>query len=97
MVGPPADVFGLAATLHHAVSGVRPFARDGEARFPQLERGAPALPRRVPAALVSLLGAGLAREPDARPSAAEFAAGLEPLVAGLPRRLVLGRRGWRRR
>ena len=33
----------------------------------------------------------------ARPSAAEFAAGLEPLVAALPRRFVLGRRGWRRR
>jgi eukaryotic-like serine/threonine-protein kinase len=97
VVGPPADVFGLAATLHHAVSGVRPFARDGEARFPQLERDAPALPRRVPGALAALLSGGLARDPAARPTAAEFAAGLEPLVAGLPRRLVLGRRGWRRR
>jgi hypothetical protein len=51
----------------------------------------------VPSALATLLGAGLARDPGARPSAAEFAAGLEPLVAGLPKRLVLGRRGWRRR
>ena len=96
-VGPPADVFGLAATLHHAVSGARPFARDGAARFPQLERDAPPLPRRVPPALASLLSAALSRDPGARPSAHEFAAGLEPLVAGLPRRLVLGRRGWRRR
>jgi serine/threonine protein kinase len=96
-VGPPADVFGLAATLHHAVSGERPFARDGEARFPQLERDAAPLPRRVPSALAELLGSALARDPSDRPTAAALAAGLEPLVAGLPRRLVLGRRGWRRR
>jgi serine/threonine protein kinase len=96
-IGPPADVFGLAATLHHAVSGVRPFARDGAARFPQLERDAAPLPRRVPRELASLLSAALARDPAARPTAAELAAGLEPLVARLPRRLVLGRRGWRRR
>jgi eukaryotic-like serine/threonine-protein kinase len=97
VVGPPADVFGLAATLHHAVSGERPFARDGAARFPQLERDAPPLGRRVSSELAALLDAALSRSPAARPSAAEFAAGLEPLVAGLPKRLVLGRRGWRRR
>ena len=97
VVGPPADVFGLAATLHHAVTGERPFARDGAARFPQLERDAAPLPRRVPRELASLLGAALARSASDRPSAAEFAAGLEPLVAALPRRFVLGRRGWRRR
>ena len=96
-IGPPADVFGLAATLHHAVSGRRPFARDGAARFPQLERDAAPLPRRVPRELAALLSAALARDPALRPKAAELAAGLEPLVAGLPRRLVLGRRGWRRR
>jgi hypothetical protein len=44
-----------------------------------------------------LLGAALSRSPNERPTAAEFAAGLEPHVAGLPRRFVLGRRGWRRR
>jgi serine/threonine protein kinase len=91
-VGPPADVFGLAATLHHAVSGTRPFARDGEQRFPQLERDPAPLPRRVPRALAGLLRAALARRAAERPSAAQFAAGLEPLVAGMPRRLVLGRR-----
>jgi serine/threonine protein kinase len=96
-IGAPADVFGLAATLHHAVGGVRPFARDGAARFPQLERDAAPLPRRVPGELAALLAAGLARDAADRPSAAGFAAALEPLVAALPRRLVLGRRGWRRR
>jgi eukaryotic-like serine/threonine-protein kinase len=91
-IGPPADVFGLAATLHHAVGGTRPFPRDGEQRFPQLERPPVPLPRHVPRALAELLEAALAREAGARPTAAELAAGLEPLVAALPRRLVLGRR-----
>ena len=90
-VGPAADVFGLAATLHHAVSGTRPFPRDGAQRFPQLERGPAPLPRSVPRALAELLRAGLSRRAAVRPTAAEFAAGLEPLVAGLPR-AVLGRR-----
>jgi serine/threonine protein kinase len=94
-VGPPADVFGLAATLHHAVAGRRPFPRRG-ADFPQLVHDPQPLPRRAPRRLAELLRAGLARDPADRPSAAELAAGLEPLVAELPRRMVLGRRGWRR-
>ena len=92
-VGPPADVFGLAATLHHAVSGRRPFPRRGPERFPQLAHDPEQLPRRTPRALCELLQAGLARDPAGRPTAAELAAGLEPLVAALPQRLVLGRRG----
>jgi serine/threonine protein kinase len=96
-IGPASDVFGLAATLYYALAGDRPFPRDGEQRFPQLERDAAPLPRRVPRELSRLLSAALARDPAARPSAAEFAGALEPLVAGLPQRLVLGRHGWRRR
>ena len=89
-VGPPADVFGLAATLHHAVSGQRPFPRRGDERFPQLVRGPLPLPRRVPGALADVLHAGLDPEPPARPTAAELAGGLEPLVAALPRRRRAG-------
>lgn len=96
-IGPPADVFGLAATLYYALAGRRPFPRDGADRFPQLVRDPAPLPRRVPGALRDLLLAGLAREPAERPTALELASGLEPLVAGLPQRLVLGRRGWRPR
>jgi serine/threonine protein kinase len=91
-LGPPADVFGLAATLHHAIGGRRPFPRRGAERFPQTTRDPEPLPRRVPPALAELLRAALARDAADRPTAAEFAAGLEPLVAALPRRMVLGRR-----
>jgi serine/threonine protein kinase len=104
-VGPPADVFGLGATLHHAVAGQRPFPRptgagrdaDPEVRFPQLVKPPGPLPRRTPAPLVELLRAMLAPDPGDRPTAAGVAGALEPVVADLPRRLVLGRRGWRPR
>jgi serine/threonine-protein kinase len=90
-IGPPADVFGLAATLFHAVAGERPFAPDGE-RFPQLRRAPEPLPRRTPRALAELLRAGLDLQPASRPTAAQLALGLEPLVSALPQRMTLGRR-----
>jgi eukaryotic-like serine/threonine-protein kinase len=99
-VGPPADVWGLGATLHHAVSGAPPFPRppgarrspDREARFPQLVRAPEPLPRRTPPALADIVAACLAPRPADRPTAAEVAAALEPLVLALPRGLVLPRR-----
>jgi serine/threonine protein kinase len=98
-VGPPADVFGLAATLQHALTGRLPFPRaagarsatDATVRFPQLVRDPEPLPRRTPRALADALRAGLARDPGGRPTAAELAGALEPLVARMPR-MVLGRR-----
>ena len=97
-VGSPADVWGLGATLHHAVSGEVPFPRPPEARdaadpavrFPQLHAAPLPLPRGTPPALAELIGAALAPDPAARPSARELALGLQPLVDGLPRRT------WRR-
>jgi eukaryotic-like serine/threonine-protein kinase len=104
-IGPPADVWGLGATLHHAVSGGVPFprpegARDSDdplVRFPQLAEEARPLPDRVSPRLRELIGACLARRPADRISASELVEGLQPLVAELPRKLVFGRRGARAR
>jgi serine/threonine protein kinase len=104
-LGPAVDVFGLGATMYRAITGERPFPRaDGAGRstelnerFPQLVRSPAPLPRRTPAAVIGLLEDMLAPQPGDRPTAAEVVAALEPVVADLPRRLVLGRRGWRAR
>lgn len=103
LIGPPSDVWGLGATLHHALSGARPFPRkrgarhsdDPLARFPQLAARPEPLPSRVPAGLRELIESMLDPDPASRPSAAEVAAALEPLVAELPSKLTLSRRGAR--
>jgi eukaryotic-like serine/threonine-protein kinase len=100
-IGPPSDVWGLGATLHHAISGKRPFPRerdardseDPEVRFPQLASSPETLPARVPERLRALIDSMLAPDPAARPAAREVAAALEPLVADLPRKMTLSRRG----
>jgi eukaryotic-like serine/threonine-protein kinase len=100
-IGPPADVWGLAATAFHAAAGYVPFPRARDAhgspdlreRFPQLYEPPIDLPSSAPRALQKLLDAALAFDPADRPTAAELAVGLEPLVADLPRRMILGRRG----
>jgi eukaryotic-like serine/threonine-protein kinase len=99
-IGPPADVFGLAATLWRAATGSNPFARargagesdDPQVRFPQLHAPPPQPPRGMPAELTELLLAGLARDPAERPAARELATGLEPLVGSLPLKPRFGRR-----
>jgi eukaryotic-like serine/threonine-protein kinase len=93
MVGPPADVWGLGATLYHAVAGRRPFPSDPDVRFPQLERRPVELPGSVPPALRELISAMLAGDPAARPTAAEVATRLQPLVAETARRISFSRRG----
>jgi serine/threonine protein kinase len=100
-VGSPADVWGLGATLHHAICGEVPFPRaaddrdslDPLVRFPQLGNEPRPLPRGTPEQLVALVGGAMHPDPAERPSAAEFALGLEPLVDALPRRMSLSRRG----
>lgn len=104
-IGPASDVWGLGATLHHAVSGEVPFPRsrsahdsdDPRVRFPQLEAEPRPLPDRTPEDLRDLIARALAKAPDDRPTASELVLGLEPLVANLPRKLLFGRRGSRAR
>jgi serine/threonine protein kinase len=104
-IGSPSDIWGLGATLYHALSGTVPFPRhegarnseDPLVRFPQLVEEATPLPDRVADPLRMLIMGMLARRPQDRPTAAEVVEDLEPLVAELPRRLFFGRRGTRLR
>jgi eukaryotic-like serine/threonine-protein kinase len=100
-IGPPADIWGLGATLFHALAGSRPFPRpkaarrsdDRETRFPQLLGRRDPLPDWVPGPVTRLVDAMLEHEPDLRPTATEVVEALEPVVAGLPKRLRLAKRG----
>ena len=90
-IGSPADVWGLGATLHHALSGERPFPRpkaageseDPRVRFPQLHREPAPLPARLPDEVTALVEDMLAPEPEERPVATDVVARLEPVVAEL--------------
>ena len=83
-IGPPADVWGLGATLHETLSGAQPFARvDGE-RFPQLRTPPRPLPREVPGELAAAVMACLEPRPEDRPTAGALADALEPLAGALP-------------
>jgi serine/threonine protein kinase len=92
-VGSAADIWGVGATLYHAVSGRAPFPNRDEAedRYPQLRESVPPLPDRVPEDVRALIASCLTSESAERPTPAELASELELLVDGLPRRLVLGR------
>lgn len=73
------DIFGVGATLFHALSGVRPFdaTEPGVGRAP-LERIAPWVNRE----LAAVIERALQRSPDARwANADEMAAALSPFVA----------------
>jgi eukaryotic-like serine/threonine-protein kinase len=82
-LGPPADVWGLGATLFEALAGVPPFAPDGE-RFPQLRSAPERLPRHIPARLRELVSDCLAPDPARRPSLIEVEERLQALVERLP-------------
>lgn len=96
-IGPATDVWGLGATLFHAVSGEKPFPRgsgdEGGERFPQLVEDPLPLPDWIPGELSALILATLERDPADRPSCAELVERLQPLVAELPRKMTLSRRG----
>jgi eukaryotic-like serine/threonine-protein kinase len=102
-VGAPADVWGLGATLHHALSGSRPFPRpkdareseDLQVRFPQLHRDPEPLPDWLPEPVSALVADMLEFVPERRPEATDVVARLEPVVAELPKRMKLAKKGSR--
>jgi serine/threonine-protein kinase len=103
VIGPPADVFGLGATVFHAAVGKAPFTRGKgasksevpEERWPQLVNDPIPMHRDVPPRFGQLLLAMIDKDPQARPTAAEVALQLEPLVATLPTRVFATHRGLR--
>ena len=96
--GPASDVWGIGATLFHAIAGYRPFD-DGDAdaarpagRFPQLVDLAHSLPDRLAADVAKVVLACLEPDPADRPLPRELAEGLQPALARAPRGRLAG---WR--
>lgn len=100
-LGPAADVWGIGATLFHAVAGEVPFPRPGyhkeehehmpEVRFPQIDADPPRPPEKAPEPVREILSACLQKAPEARPPASEVVAMMEPMIGMLPTKPVLGR------
>ena len=94
--GHASDVWGLGATLFHAIAGYRPFEQGrpdaaglGE-RFPQLVELPYGLPDHVPGDVAKLVHACLEPDPGNRPLPHELAEGLEPALARMPRGRLAG-------
>lgn len=91
-IGGAVDVWGLGATLYHAMAGEVPFPRSPTAaasedlteRYPQLVTEPEPLGKHVAPGLESLVMRMLARDPAERPAAGEVATVLESFVAKLP-------------
>lgn len=94
--GPASDVWGLGATLFHAIAGREPFpegdphATAAVDQFPQLAVDPGLLPDRTPHEVAKVVLAALERDPANRPLPHEIAEALEPVLAGLPRGHLAG-------
>ena len=97
-VGPPADVWGIGATLYEAATGRRAFvagdsayATEAVRRWPQLA-GMPPDPAPLPDLVAAPIMACLSHDPADRPAAAAVLAQLENALAATPRRKIKVRR-----
>jgi eukaryotic-like serine/threonine-protein kinase len=82
--GPPADLWGLGATLWFAVEGAPPFDRGGPAAtLAAILHDPPGDPRRA-GPLAPVLLALLGKDPEGRPTAPVLRRLLEPLVGAVP-------------
>ena len=85
------DVWGLGATLFHAITGERPFRegdRDGrtpDERHPQVAEPPGPLPAGVAPEVAEVVVAALAPRPADRPLPHEIAEALEPVLARQPK------------
>lgn len=90
------DVWGLGATLFHAVAGHKPFAKgdpdahDVRVRFPQLTSAPADLPDDVPTEVAKVIDACLQVDPDERPLPADVSDALQPVLERLPRGSLAG-------
>ncbi len=90
--GPPSDVWGMGVSLFEALMGELPFGKGSEEdRFPQLHRERLPFAAEVPPLLAEIVGSCLVPDPGSRPTAREVGEALEPLVAALPKRPIIGR------
>jgi serine/threonine protein kinase len=88
--GPASDVWGVGATLYHAIEGVAPFDGDHRSevvaeRWPQVENEAPPFSVRVRPDVAAVVRSCLARDPAARPQPQELAESLEAALTDLPK------------
>jgi serine/threonine protein kinase len=89
IVGPPADVFGLGATIFECLTGEMPFrSKSRKNGFPQVNDSPTplkALRKRAPQALSDLLSQMLARQPEDRPTMPDVLARMNACIVSGPR------------